>query len=519
MPTLRTLLAGVAVLRADGPLDIPIAGIAYDSRRVAPGWLFVAITGYHTDGHAYIDQAVARGAVAVVVDARRWGQAPAPASATLVAVPDSRVALAPLAAAFYGYPALDLFTIGVTGTKGKSTTTDLISQVLDRCGYQTGMISTVDFKIGKRRWANTTRQSTPEAPDVQALLAEMVAEGCDTAVIEATSHALSARWNRLEGCLFDMAVFLNLGHEHLDYHGTFEQYRADKARLFELLADRTPDGRRKGDGWAIVNADDPNHEVFLRAAPATARRLRFGIETTADVRAYDVVSGVTGSQATVDTPWGRVRLHLPLPGRFNLANALAALSAAGCRGVPVEQAAAALAEARGPRGRMEAVRMGQPFDVIVDYAHNPESFEQVFSMLRPVVKGRIIVVFGSAGERDVAKRALQGEIAGRYCDTLILTDEDPRGEDPLAIISQIAVGVERAGRRAGQDYQIIPDRAEAIATAIGLAQPGDLVLLLGKGHEGSIIYADHSRPWDEIDEARRALSARGYGARAANDGQ
>jgi UDP-N-acetylmuramoyl-L-alanyl-D-glutamate--2,6-diaminopimelate ligase len=504
------MLAGVAVLRADGPLDIPVAGLAHDSRKVVPGGLFVAIKGYHTDGHAYVEQAVARGAAAVVVDAREWDE-PTPDGVTLVVALDSRVALAPLAAAFYGYPASRLLTIGITGTKGKSTTTDLTSQVLDGCGLSTGLISTVDFKIGQRRWANTTRQSTPEAPEIQELLAAMVADGCDTAVIEATSHALSARWNRLGGSLFDVAVFLNITHEHLDYHGSFEQYRADKARLFELLGERAPGaGPRRGPLWAIGNADDPSCPVFLAAAPPTARRLTFGLREPADVRARDVVAGPSGARFSVDSPWGSAAVRLQLPGLFNVSNALAALTVALSQGAKVEQAAAALATARGPRGRMEPVVMGQPFDVIVDYAHNPDSFAQVLGMMRPLTRGRMIAVFGSAGERDVAKRPIQGEIAARYCDLLVLTDEDPRGEDRLAIIEQIAEGAERAGRRRDDGYRIVPDRAAAVAEAIGAAREGDLVLLLGKGHEGNIIYADHSLTWNEAAEARSALVALGF---------
>jgi UDP-N-acetylmuramoyl-L-alanyl-D-glutamate--2,6-diaminopimelate ligase len=510
MTTLRKLLAGVAVLRADGPLDLPIAGLAYDSRKVVPGGLFVAIKGYHTDGHAYIDQAVAAGAAAVIVDARQWDE-PTPDGVTLVAVIDSRVALAPLAAAYYGYPARSLRTIGITGTKGKSTTTDLVSQVLDGCGMTTGLISTVDFKIGPRRWANSTRQSTPEAPEVQALLAEMLAAGCDTAVVEATSHALSARWNRLGGCLFNVAVFLNISHEHLDFHGSFEQYRADKARLFELLGELGPRGVRKGELWAIANRDDPSWPVFLGAAPAAARRLTFGLHEAADVRGREVAAGPSGATLTVDTPWGSHELRLALPGMFNVSNALAGLSVALTQGADLATAAAALAAARGPRGRMEPVTLGQPFDVIVDYAHNPDSFSKVLGMLRPLTAGRMIAVFGSAGERDVAKRAIQGEIAGRFCDLLVLTDEDPRGEDREAIIAQIAAGAEQAGLRPGAGYLTIPDRAAAIDAAIGAARPGDLVLLLGKGHEGSIIYADHSLPWDEAAVARAALAKLGYG--------
>jgi UDP-N-acetylmuramoyl-L-alanyl-D-glutamate--2,6-diaminopimelate ligase len=508
---LRELLAGVAVLQAVGPLDIPVTGLAYDSRQVIPGGMFVAIRGHHVDGHHYVEQALSRGAAAVVVDARHW-EGTAPEQATLITTLDSRVALAPLASAFYAYPASQICTIGITGTKGKSTTTDLLSQLLDACGRPSGLISTVDFKIGPRRWANSTRQSTPEALEVQALLAEMVASNCTTAVIEATSHALSARWNRLGGCLFDVAVFLNLSHEHLDYHGSLEQYRADKTRLFELLAERAPGvGPRRAEPWAIVNADDPSHEFFLAAAPHHSHQLTFGISAPADVQATTIVASPRGAQLNLATPWGRAELELALPGRFNVLNALAALSAALSQGVPLDQAVVALAEVRSPRGRMEPVAMGQPFTVIVDYAHSPDSFEQVLGMLRPVTQGRMIAVFGSAGERDTAKREIQGEIAARYCDLLVLTDEDPRGEDREAIIDQIVVGVERAGLREDRDYRCIPDRAAAIAAALASARSGDVVLLLGKGHEGNIIYADHSLPWDEVAEARRALRALGYG--------
>jgi UDP-N-acetylmuramoyl-L-alanyl-D-glutamate--2,6-diaminopimelate ligase len=500
--TLRDLLSGVETVGTTTGLATPILGLAYDSRQVRPGWLFVAIRGFHVDGHQYVAQALAAGAAAVVVDARHWGRADA--SVPLIRVADSRVALAPLAANFYRRPALRLRTIGITGTKGKSTTTDLVNQVLEGGGLSTGMISTVDFKVGPRRWPNSTRQSTPEAPEIQGLLREMVDANCAYAVLESTSHALSARWNRLGCCAFDVAVFLNITHEHLDYHGSFEQYRADKARLFELLGEG-----KAGEVWAIANADDRSAEYFLAAAPARARRLTFGTQA-ADVQAHEVDAGPGGSSLRVTTPWGEARLRLQLPGSFNVSNALAALSVALCQGISLERAAAAIEAVPGIRGRMQPVHMGQPFDVIVDYAHNPDSFEQVLGMLRPLTGGRVIVVFGSAGERDRAKRAIQGEIAARYADLLVLTDEDPRGEDPAAIIAEIAEGAERAGKRSGDGYLCITDRAEAIRAAMAAAEPGDLVLLLGKGHEGSIIYAGSAIPWDEAEAARAALRALGY---------
>jgi UDP-N-acetylmuramoyl-L-alanyl-D-glutamate--2,6-diaminopimelate ligase len=516
---LTDLLAYLPHVQTHGPTDIPITNLAYDSRQIQPGSLFVAVKGFHVDGHAYIPQALERGAAALVVDARYWTQDDQQATVTdqctLLVVPDSRVALAPLAAAFYGYPAQQLGVVGITGTKGKSTTTALVSQVLEGGGQRTGMMSTVDFKVGARQWANTTRQSTPEAPEVQALLREMVTDGCTYAILEATSHALSERWNRLGHCAFDVAVFLNVTHEHLDYHGSVEQYRRDKTRLFAMLEDdpRAPTAARhaaKAHKFAIVNADDPFHQMFLAAAPANAQRLTYAINAPADIRAYDIVASAGGTRLRVATPWGEGQLELQLPGGFNVLNALAALSVALTQGVTLEQATAALRRVRGIRGRMQQINQGQPFSVIVDYAHNPDSFEQVMGMLRPLTTGKLIAVFGSAGERDREKRPLQGGIAARYCDLLILTDEDPRREDRQAIIAEIAAGAERAGKTAGSGYLSIPDRAEAIRAAFAQAQPGDLVLLLGKGHEGSIEYADGKHPWDEAAEARAALHEAGY---------
>jgi UDP-N-acetylmuramoyl-L-alanyl-D-glutamate--2,6-diaminopimelate ligase len=526
-------LARFSSMQVAGSRTREITSLVYDSRRVVPGSIFVAIKGYHTDGHSYIPQARERGAAAIVVEGwnarhlARWQaehggsplSSPEQAPPTLISVPNSRAVLAPLAAAFYDYPAQRLGVVGVTGTKGKSTTTELVSRALEGGGFATGFISTVDFKLGSRQWPNTTRQSTPEAPEVQALLHEMAAAGCDYAVLEASSHGLSEQWNRLGNCMVDVALFLNLSHEHLDYHGSFEQYRHDKCRLFAMLGEHTPTHapRCKQQKHAIVNADDPNAPAFFAAAPATAHRLTYGIYGSSiapDIRAYDITTSPGGSQMRIATPWGECGLHLHLPGAFNIYNALAALSVALSQGVSLEQAAAALEAARSIRGRMQRIIQGQPFTVIVDYAHNPDSFAQVLGMLRPVVRKRIIALFGSAGERDRAKRPQQGAIAAQYCDVLFLTDEDPRGEQREAILEEIAAGARNETNRYSNrtpPVHLIPDRAAAIRAAFAEAQSGDLVLLLGKGHEGSIEYADGKHPWDEAAEARVALREMGFG--------
>jgi UDP-N-acetylmuramoyl-L-alanyl-D-glutamate--2,6-diaminopimelate ligase len=535
---LRDLFALLPGARLHGGHNAEITSIVYDSRAAQPGSLFVAYRGFHVDGHDFIPQALARGAVAVVYDDPAWDAALAVPAAR---VANARAALGPLATALCGYPGRAMRVAGITGTDGKTTTTFLTSVALEAGGHMTGLMGTVDFKVAGQQWANDTRQSTPEAPEVQALLGDMVTAGCDYAVLEATSHALSDRWNRLAGCAFDIAVLTNVTREHLDFHGTVEQYRRDKTRLFELLGETadagraTPDERRRtgddqnlidparpsvaGGRWpvidktrkvAIVNADDPNHRMFLDAAPASAHRLTYAVHARADVRAADVRSSRDGLHFRVDTPWGQAEPQLKLTGDFNVYNTLAALTVALAEGVPLDAAVAALEQVPGVRGRMERIEQGQPFTVLVDYAHTPGSFEKLMAIVRPLTEGRLIAVFGSAGERDREKRPQQGAIAARFCDLLILTDEDPRLEDRDVIIAEIAAGAERAGKREGSGYLRIPDRPAAIRTAFAHARPGDIVLLLGKGHEGCIFYGNDKVPWDEAGEARAALSESGY---------
>lgn len=506
---LADLVADLELLAANGSDDIAISSICYDSRAVQAGSLFVAMRGFHSDGHAYIEQALARGAAAILYEDPAWdGRLAVPAAR----VANARAALAPIAAEAMGHPARQMRVVGITGTDGKTTTTFLTAMALEaQAGRVSGMMGTVDFKIGPQIWSNETRQSTPEAPEVQALLRDMATAGCTHAVVESTSHALSARWNRLGGCAFDLAVLTNVTHEHLDYHGTVEQYRRDKARLFELLGEYNESGL-KSRKVAIVNADDPNHQMFLDAAPAAADRMTYAVHRAADLQARNLVASSAGLRFDVATPWGTRDVQLQLTGDFNVHNALAALAVALSEGVDLDAALAALAAVRGVRGRMERIDIGQPFTVLVDYAHTPGSFEKVLQIVRPLTAGRLIAVFGSAGERDREKRSIQGQVAAQFCDLVVLTDEDPRFEASEAILAEIAIGVAQANQERSTPCVClqIPDRAQAIRMALRSAQPGDIVLLLGKGHEGSIIYGTEKRPWNESAEAERALRELGY---------
>ncbi|HEX6290423.1 MAG TPA: UDP-N-acetylmuramoyl-L-alanyl-D-glutamate--2,6-diaminopimelate ligase [Herpetosiphonaceae bacterium] len=506
---LAQLIADLPDAQVTGAREVAISGVTYDSRKVVPGSVFVAIKGTHVDGHRFIPQALQQGAAAIVYEDQAALTEAMPDTATFVRVPCSRAALSPIAAAFYDYPGRALRVVGVTGSKGKTTTSTLIAHVLDTEGHTSGLMTTVDFKIGPRWWSNLTRQTTPEALEVQQMLREMLDAGCDYAVVEASSHGLSPQWNRVGDCDFDVAVLTNLTHEHLDYHGSIEQYRRDKARLFELLhVGQAGQGGRK---TAVINLDDPSAPFFIDAAGA-ADVITYALHNpSALVRPYDVDLTRDGVSYTATTPWGDVAIDLAIPGEFNVLNSLAALSVGLSQGISGAAIAAALRAVGGVNGRMERVELGQPFTVVVDYAHNPDSFEQVMGMMRPLTKGKLISVFGSAGERDHEKRAIQGEIAGRYCDLVIIADEDPRDEDREAILAEIAAGVQRTGKREGRDYLLIADRAQALREAFRRAQPGDIVLLLGKGHESCIIYESGRKlPWSERGEAEQALREMGF---------
>jgi UDP-N-acetylmuramoyl-L-alanyl-D-glutamate--2,6-diaminopimelate ligase len=489
-----------------GSRDPLVNGLEYDSRRVKPGRLYFALKGLHSDGHRYIGQALERGAVAVVHEDDVPERDP---RAIYLRVPNSRAAMSPVAASFYGRPSGRMFCAGVTGTEGKSTTVYLIWQLLRLAGKRAGFFSTVLTSLGDEALPNQEHQTTPEAPEVQRLLWEMAENGAEYAVLEASSHGLSPRTNRLGDVDFSAAVMTKLGHEHLEFHGTWEQYREDKANLFRALK-----GRGDSGAFGVINADDPSGPFFAAAAPE-ARILKYSVRgLSADLSLGSISSDGEGNwySVTIRDSGEIVDIRDRLPGAFNAGNVLAALlTVSGILGVPVRDLAPLSARLRPLKGRMTAIPNNRGIELLVDFAHTPSSFQTVFPPLREGLDrrgtGRLIAVFGSAGERDTQKRPLQGKIAAAYADILILCDEDPRGEDPMGILEEIAAGCAEgnSGLRRGEDLFLIPDRPEALRKALSLARRGDLVLLLGKGHENSIIYAGGPRPYDELEEARRAL--------------
>ncbi len=512
----RLAAEGLLVERAGVGTPATIRGVACDSRRVTPGAVFVAVPGARGDGHDHAAAAVDAGAAALVVER------PLPSRhVPQVIVASSRRALATIACWWYADPSHELAVVGVTGTDGKTSTSRLAVAALEATGTPTGMVSTAALRIGGVDAPNPVHATTPEAPDLQRLLRAMVVAGDRVAVVETTSHGLAL--DRVSGVAYDAAILTNLTHEHLELHGTFEAYRAAKLRLFESLAagpanpSKGPGGARGAAAWprtAVVNADDPSAPWFVDAARAArARVITYGAARDADLRAIAVDQTPAGLRATVDGPAGRMELRLGLLGRFNVWNALAVLAFAQGIGLDLDAALAGLATAPAVTGRMERLDRGQPFTVVVDYAHSPASLRAVLDQLDPIARaagGGLIAVFGSAGERDVLKRPMMGGIAGERCRLVVVTDEDPRGEDPESILDEIADGAVAAGMRVGDDLYLVADRRAAIAAAFGRARPGDVVLLAGKGHEASIIYADGPVPWDERRVAEEELARLGH---------
>ena len=486
-------------------LPASVGAIRHDSREVQPGDVFVCIVGERADGHQFAPAAVQAGAVALVAQADRPsdGESLSGLGVPVVEVPDSRRALSSIAAAHEGYPARRLTVIGVTGTDGKSTTAYLMLAALEGCGLRAGVLTTVGSRIAGRELPNATRLTTQEAPVVQRLLAEMVEAGCTHAIVEATSHGLDL--DRLADCEFDVAVLTNLSRDHLDYHGSFEAYRDAKAKLFAMLDEPSRKAAPHGAGRvAVLNADDPHWRHF--ASATRARVVTYALDNReADVRAGEIMPWPDGATFILSTTEESLEASVRLPGRFNIANAAAAITTAAALDLAVDAAAAAVAAAPGVPGRMERID-GAPFEVIVDYAHTPDAMRVVLETLREVVAGRMIVVFGCAGERSRDRRSGLGAVVANLADYAVLTEEDPRSEPSEAIIDEIARAMVEAGAVEGERFERVADRREAIDRALELARAGDLVLLAGKGHESTIERAGGPLPWGRA--RRRARTDR-----------
>ena len=467
--------------------DTELTGLAYDSRHVKPGFLFIAIPGQKQDGTHFIDDAIKRGAVAVV------GEAPlALRHLPYLRVPNAREAMARIACEFFGNPASALDMFGVTGTNGKTTTAFMLRALLASQNRSPGLISTVRYEMGER--IIPANRTTPEAPDLQAMLQQMDRSGCDCVAMEVSSHALDQ--NRVLGIDFDAAIFTNLSRDHLDYHGTMESYSFAKQKLFRDL------GHGAKSAVAILNADDPTTPDF--AAAITSSRVRtwtYGYSETADLRALRTDASPMGSVTQITSPWGGAELRLPLLGRFNVLNALAALCALAARGAELSPLVQALVDLPAVPGRLERVSPGNhPFHVFIDYAHTDDALRNALAVLKDVATRRLLVVFGCGGDRDQSKRALMGAAAADLADRSWITTDNPRGEDP----EQIAQAVTK-GFSASDEYRIVLDRADAIEQAIAAAQPGDIVLIAGKGHETYQEFAHTVIPFDDAVVARRVL--------------
>lgn len=475
---LRELLEGMEVISQTISPDTEITHVCVDSRATQKGSLFVAVPGNRCDGGHYARQAVDRGAVCVVC------QSELPPDLPWVKVRDARLALSQLACRWYGHPSRQLTMLGVTGTNGKTTVTYLLRHILQRTGMKTGLIGTVQNIVGEQTLP--AQRTTPDALQIQQLLSAMTKNGCSHAVMEVSSHALDQ--HRAEGIDFAVGIFTNLTEDHLDYHGTMGYYCDAKAKLFQMS--------RMG----VCNADDPWTERLL--AGASCPSVYYGIHNPAEVWAEDIFLHSRSVDFTVCTARTRTPVHLGVPGRFSVYNALGAIAACGVLGIPPEECAAALATFPGVAGRMEVVPTpGKPYTLLIDYAHTPDALENVLKTVRGFAQNRVIAVFGCGGDREREKRPLMGHIAGKLADLTIITSDNPRTEEPMAIIRDILPGI--AG--AEDKYIVEPDRRGAIALAMGRAAAGDVIVLCGKGHETYQEIGDKTIPMDEREIVRSLL--------------
>lgn len=476
---------------------VPVTGIVLDSRLIQPGNIFVALVGGNQDGHRYIPSAIERGALAVV------GCQPLEnLTVPYVQVDNVRVTLAYLSAAFHSFPARDLTVIGVTGTDGKTTTANIIFQILLQAGFHAGIISTVNAMIGKEVVDTGFHVTTPEAPDIQQYLARMVAAGLTHVVIESTSHGLDQ--HRVTGCEFDIGVVTNITHEHLDYHGNYPAYMAAKGRLFTLLSD-TVEKTQGNPRLAVLNRDDQSYEYLHTLTQV--RQVDYGLSSDALLSAEGARFNPDSLEFVARAPDFSIPVRTKLIGAYNISNCLAAIAATVMGlGIPVEAAAEGIAAMPGVPGRMERIHMGQDFTAIVDFAHTPNALQVALQAVRQMTSGQVLVVFGSAGLRDRAKRRMMAEVAVKYADKVFLTAEDPRTESLEGILNEMSDAAIRNGGIEGRSFWRIPDRGEAISRAVAMAQSGDLVMACGKGHEQSMCFGKVEYPWDDRTAMRAALA-------------
>jgi UDP-N-acetylmuramoyl-L-alanyl-D-glutamate--2,6-diaminopimelate ligase len=484
----REMPGGGPAIPADAALDVPCTGVAYDSRKVTRGSVFVALPGQKADGALFAPQAVAAGAAAVVSERAATGL-----ETPWIVVPDARLALAHLAAEFFGHPSRLMKVVGITGTNGKTTTSYLMQAIFEAAGTRCGLMGTVTYRIGDREIAAT--RTTPEAPEVQGFMRQMVDASCGACVMEVSSHALAM--HRVDGIRFAAGVFTNLTRDHLDFHQDMESYFAAKRRLFEMLPADAP---------AVVNVDDPRGVALAENA---GRPVTYAIGRDADVTPGPLTFGLEGLAFAVRTPQGVAHVTSKLVGKPNVYNILAAAGTAAALGVPIKAIEQGLQKLAGVPGRFElASSAADDITVLVDYAHTDDALRNLLETARPLASRRLITVFGAGGDRDRTKRPLMGMVAARLSDVVVITSDNPRGEDPTRIIEEVKRGAEPEARQGRAEVVTIVERRDAILRAVDLASAGDVVLIAGKGHEKYQEIGGRTIPFDDVVVAREALEAR-----------
>lgn len=484
MKTLSEIINGIPDKKIIGCAETLINGIAYDSRQAGKGFLFVAIRGQRLDGHRFIADAVKRGASAVISEMPVVDM-----NITQVIVPDAREAMARAAVSFYGEPCKNMTLIGVTGTNGKTTTTYLIESMLKAAGLEAGVVGTINYRY--RDTIVEAPHTTPESPDLQKIFKEMADGGTTHCVMEVSSHSLSQK--RVDGARFVGAVFTNLTQDHLDYHGTMEEYFESKSRLFTDLA-------AGENGFSVINVDDKwGRRLSERVR---GRIFRYSLSGSAEIEPAKVACSEKGIEAVISTPVGEVKVSSFLLGEYNLQNIMAAVGAGIGLGLDKQAIEQGIANLKRVPGRLERIVSDNGFQAVVDYAHTGDALERVIKALRPLAKGRLVTVFGCGGDRDRGKRPIMGEIATRLSDFAIITSDNPRSEDPMEIIKEIETGV------IGGNYAISPDRHEAIKAAVNMADANDIILVAGKGHEDYQIVGDEKFYFDDTEEIKKAMEER-----------